>query len=108
MFDRFGKQIPQSLSTLQNINRFAMSLYRPTVLGGKLTIFRSVARTQMRDNDELLGWGKLVSGKIEVEDVPGRHTDILEEPNVIVLAEKLRAKLEGVQQEQSVSANAGQ
>jgi thioesterase domain-containing protein len=56
-----------------------------------------VTRTAAVDNDELLGWGKLVSGGIEVQDVPGRHRDILIEPNVRILAEKMRTCLDRVQ-----------
>jgi thioesterase domain-containing protein/NADP-dependent 3-hydroxy acid dehydrogenase YdfG/acyl carrier protein len=97
LFDRFGRQVPQSVSKLEDINRFAMSIYRPTVYPGRLTIFRSVTRTAAVDNDELLGWGKLVSGGIEVQDVPGRHRDILIEPNVRILAEKMRTCLDRVQ-----------
>jgi hypothetical protein len=39
----------------------------------------------------------LVSGGIEVQDVKGRHLDVLIEPNVRVLAEKLRMCLDRVQ-----------
>ena len=97
LIHRLGRQIPQRISTLENINRFAMSLYRPTVYPGQLIIFRSVTRSSTSENDELLGWGRLVSGGIEVQDVTGRHRDLLNEPNVRVLAEKMRACLDRVQ-----------
>jgi thioesterase domain-containing protein len=97
LFHRLGRQIPQRISTLENINRFAMSLFRPTVYPGKLIIFRSVSRGTTFDNDELLGWGRLVSGGIEVQDVAGRHIEMLNEPNVRVLALKLRTCLDRVQ-----------
>jgi aspartate racemase len=97
LFDRFGRQVPQRVSKLEDINRFAMSIYRPSVYPECLTIFRSVTRTNVDDNDELLGWGRLVSGGIEVQDVPGRHRDILVEPNVHILAEKMRACLDRIQ-----------
>ena len=87
---------------LQTINRIAGSLYRPTVYPGRLTIFRSVSRTLLDGNDELLGWGGLAAGGTEVEDVTGNHLDILSEPNVRMLAEKLRVCLDRVQEAHQV------
>jgi len=37
----------------------------------------------------MLGWGHLVTGQLEIEDVPGSHLGILEEPNVQELAARL-------------------
>jgi thioesterase domain-containing protein len=37
-----------------------------------------------------VGWRKFVDGELEIYEVPGSHTGILEEPNVQVLAEKLK------------------
>ncbi len=92
-----GRPVPERASPLERINRLAMAQYRPAVYSGKLTIFRSVSRSASFDNDELLGWGGLISGEIEVQDVTGRHLDILTEPNVRILAEKLRTCLGRVQ-----------
>jgi thioesterase domain-containing protein/NADP-dependent 3-hydroxy acid dehydrogenase YdfG/acyl carrier protein len=97
IFQRLGRPLPQPVSTLEKTNLIAMSLYRPTVYPGQLIIFRSVNRDVAFGNDELLGWGGLVSGGIEVQDVTGRHLDMLNEPNVRVLAQKLRACLDRVQ-----------
>jgi thioesterase domain-containing protein len=105
IFKILGRPVPQRFSNLEDINRFAMSLYRPTVYPGQLVIFRSVTRSETPDNDELLGWGGLVSKGIEVHDITGRHLDMLNEPNVRVLAEKLRECLDRVQsQPQNSSA----
>ena len=37
-----------------------------------------------------LGWGALAGGGLEIIEVPGIHADIVREPHVRVLAEKLR------------------
>jgi acyl transferase domain-containing protein/thioesterase domain-containing protein/acyl carrier protein len=87
---------------LQTINRIAGSVYRPTVYPGSLTIFRSVSRSPLDGDDELLGWGGLASGGIEIQDVAGNHLDMLSEPNVQMLAEKLRACLDRVQEAHQV------
>jgi thioesterase domain-containing protein/acyl carrier protein len=97
LFQRLGRPLPQGVSTLEKINLLAMAQYRPTVYPGRLTIFRSITRDAAFGDDDLLGWGGLVSGGIEVQDVTGRHLDMLIEPNVRVLAEKLRTCLDRVQ-----------
>jgi thioesterase domain-containing protein len=97
IFQKLGRPVPQRFSTLQDINRFAMSVYRPTLYPGQLIIFRSVTRGASPENDELLGWGGLAPQGIEVHDITGSHHDMLNEPNVRVLAEKLRVCLDRVQ-----------
>jgi thioesterase domain-containing protein len=73
-------------------------MYRPTVYPGRITIFRSVTRTAFDVDDELLGWGGLAAGGIEVQDVAGTHLNMLSEPNAGMLAEKLQACLDRVQE----------
>jgi thioesterase domain-containing protein/acyl carrier protein len=41
-----------------------------------------------------LGWGVLAAGGLEIIQVPGKHADIVREPHVPVLAEKLRMCME--------------
>jgi aspartate racemase len=43
------------------------------------------------------GWGKILTGEVEVHVVPGDHTSCLEEPNVWVLAKKLKTCLDKAQ-----------
>jgi len=94
---KLGWSLPEGMSALERINLLAMAQYRPRVYPGKLTIFRSVTRDAAMGMDELLGWGSLVSGGFEVHDVTGRHLEMLMEPNVRILAEKLRLCLDRVQ-----------
>jgi len=86
-----------NIPDLQTVNRIAGTLYRPTVYPGRLTIFRSTNRSLLDGDDGLLGWGGLATGGIEVQDVTGAHLDMLSEPNVRILAEKLRDCLGRVQ-----------
>jgi aspartate racemase len=44
--------------------------------------------------DPLFGWGELITGGIDVYHIPGSHYTLLDEPNVRVLAEKLKLCLE--------------
>ncbi len=89
-----------SAPDLRTINRLAGSLYHPAVYPGHVTIFRSVNRTPFDGDDELLGWGGMAAGGIEVQDVMGTHTNMLREPNVRMLAEKLRSCLDRAEEAQ--------
>ncbi|NEQ26917.1 MAG: alpha/beta fold hydrolase, partial [Microcoleus sp. SIO2G3] len=48
-------------------------------------------------SEPLLGWDKLVTGRIDVHYIPGSHLTLFNEPNVRVLAEKLNDCLEKAQ-----------
>jgi amino acid adenylation domain-containing protein len=68
--------------------------YKPQIYSGQATLFRATEGTLEWHNDPALGWGDLVMGGVETYDIPSRHnevTDMLAEPYVRVLAEKLRA-----------------
>jgi len=97
LFQKIGRPLPQQVSNLKDINRIAGSLYRPKVYAGRLTVFRCINRRLLDGNDELLGWRGLAAGGIEIHDVTGNHRDLLSEPNVRILAEKLRECLDRVQ-----------
>ena len=43
------------------------------------------------------GWQDLIKGGLEKIRVPGNHLDIVEEPHVRVLAEKLRTCLDRIE-----------
>ncbi len=90
---------------LKTVNAVAASEYRPTIYPGRLTVFRSVSRGLLDGDDELLGWGGLAAGGIEVQDVTGNHREMLSEPNVRILAEKLGACLDRVQEAHPVDVS---
>lgn len=73
-------------------NLKAMWEYRPRHYPGKVTLFASEEQPTTIDiaRDPYLGWGAWAGGGVEVHPIPGRHLDIINEPNVRVLAEKLR------------------
>ena len=47
--------------------------------------------------DPTLGWSEWAAGGVEVHLVPGNHANLVYEPHVEVLAEKLRACLSQAQ-----------
>jgi thioesterase domain-containing protein len=69
--------------------------YVPPVYPGPITFFQATAEIE---RDPRIFWGKLTSEGVEVIMVPASHKDILVEPNVHVLAEKLRLALDKSQE----------
>jgi len=67
--------------------------YRPEPYAGRVLLFRHGSRPKGTPWDRLLGWGGLFTGKFEVCEVPGTHSQIFEEPNVRVMADKLSESL---------------
>jgi len=76
-------------------NLQAMWDYRPRPYRGRITLFASQEQPTAIEiaRDPCLGWGAWAEGGVEVHRIPGRHLDIIKEPNVRVLAEALRACL---------------
>jgi thioesterase domain-containing protein len=73
----------------------ALRRYRPRAYPGRLTLFRARMQPFFSSHDPLKGWTDLAGGGIDVAIVPGNHVGILQEPHVRVLAEEIRARLDG-------------
>ena len=78
--------------------------YVPAPFRGTVTLFRASEPYAYRDalfttrtaaEAHVLGWGAHVDGAVEVHFVPGSHVTLASEPNVRVLAERVRASLAG-------------
>ena len=68
--------------------------YVPSQYSGNVTLFLATSQPLGIVPDQTLGWGKYVSGEIEIHEVPGHHGSIVSEPFVRVLAEKLEKCIE--------------
>ncbi len=55
---------------------------------GHVTLFRA-----SEDMDLKLGWRELAESGLSIYDVPGEHLEVLKEPNVEILAEKLQSAI---------------
>ena len=77
----------------------AMRDYAYQIYLGNAILFRAIEQDgdEFQEIDPQLGWGRLVAGGLEVQEVPGNHYSIFSEPYVKVLAEKLKACLEQAQ-----------
>jgi thioesterase domain-containing protein len=70
---------------------------------GRTALFALAQRDGMTDSlydplvgeiDPQLGWGPIAAGGVDVQELPGGHVTIFQEPHVRILAEKLKDCLE--------------
>jgi amino acid adenylation domain-containing protein len=83
---------------LEKILFFAASSYEPKPMGCPTVIFRCKDWPMLAAGDPYFGWRDLLTGPSETHEIPGDHAGIFHEPNVKVLAEKLRACLRTARQ----------
>jgi thioesterase domain-containing protein/acyl carrier protein len=87
-YERVGRTLPRALRDVNEFNSLAVRAYTPQVYDGKVTLFW--ASTDLRTSLDLVeGWRALAGGGIEVHEIPGSHRDIVKEPHVQDLANKL-------------------
>jgi thioesterase domain-containing protein len=75
-------------------NVAAYRAYQPKPYPGSLTLFRATGGDFDPALGADLGWGEYTGRPVEVLEVPGHHISLLAEPNVGVLAERLRAAID--------------
>ncbi|MCA1993216.1 MAG: AMP-binding protein, partial [Coleofasciculus sp. S288] len=78
-------------------NYQASMSYEPKTYPGKVTVFRAMEQSPRSAHDPYMGWGELATGGVESYEIPGSHLNIVEEPNVKFLAEKLSVCLNKAQ-----------
>jgi thioesterase domain-containing protein len=83
--------LPQALQNVQKAQLKAASDYVPYVYPGRVVLFRASQQPPGIYKDQLLGWGEIFTGGIEVHEIPGTHDSITNSP---ILAEKLKACIE--------------
>jgi amino acid adenylation domain-containing protein len=65
--------------------------YRPKAYAGRVALFRASRQPLGIESDPLLGWGEVLTGDVEVYEVPGHHDSILFPPRIHLLAARLGA-----------------
>lgn len=95
-----GKPLPPKLRHFNIIDTYdkAVEAYTAKPYNGDIVLLRAKGTEGERD----MGWGKLVSGKVTVVEVPGDHYSIVKEPDVRLLAEKLGEQLDAIYKRNSV------
>jgi thioesterase domain-containing protein len=96
LYKKFGKPLPQVLQNIEQINFSAVKDYEPHIYSGDLTLFLATDLTA--DYDSKDGWRELVKGRIDTHEIPGNHLNIIKEPGVRMLAEKLHTAIEQARQ----------
>ncbi|MDF5731830.1 MAG: amino acid adenylation domain-containing protein, partial [Rhizonema sp. PD38] len=83
------------------VNLQAWNTYTFQPYPGQITLFRTDDNSRDAQEafvglqtDPLLGWGNLTTEGIDLHHLPGAHSTMLGEPNVMVLADKLKDCLE--------------
>ncbi len=82
--------------------RKAMEKYVPRPYGGDVLLFRASRQLPGLDSDEFLGWKRVLHGKLEVCEIPGRQQNLMLEPNVSRLSKELSSRLKAAQQRNPV------
>ena len=94
IYQRIERPLPTALKNIEELNFAAVKDYVPQVYPGNAILFSASDLTNAYDVED--GWRKLV-GHLEVHQVPGNHLDIIKEPHVRVLADKLELCLAAVE-----------
>jgi len=81
----------RQLRQLKRTNVQASRAYVPQVYAGKLTLFRAQKQHATAASNPWMGWGKLVTGGIEIHEIPGDHYTMITAPHIDVLAQQLAA-----------------
>jgi len=86
--------LPQALKNVRRGIHQAGTQYAPRPYSGDITLFRASEKSLRGVHDAYAGWRELAEGKLEVVEIPGGHVSMLSEPQVAVLAERLKACVE--------------
>jgi non-ribosomal peptide synthetase component F/thioesterase domain-containing protein/acyl carrier protein len=93
---KFGRTLPRVLHSVTEFNSLAAHRYVPRAYDGQVTLFWACDDLRA-SNDLVEGWRALATGGIEVQKIPGNHLDIIKEPHVAELANKLNECLQRAQ-----------
>jgi aspartate racemase len=104
IYKKIGRPLPPVLQNIEEINFAAVKDYAPQTYSGDVTLF--LASDLTADYDLHDGWRELVDGGIETYEISGNHTNIIKEPHVRALAERLRACLDKVQEARPAASTA--
>ncbi|HSP61988.1 MAG TPA: amino acid adenylation domain-containing protein [Pyrinomonadaceae bacterium] len=85
---KVGRTLPRMLHSVTEFNSLAAHRYVPQAYDGKVTLFWACDDLRA-SNDLVKGWRALAMGGIEVQEIPGTHLNIIKEPHVAELANKL-------------------
>jgi len=86
------QEVSEELKDASAVVYLAARAYQPGPYDGRVALFRSALEPMSLHRDPKLGWKELIP-QLEVEEIPGDHRQILEEPAVAILAQAMNARL---------------
>jgi len=84
----------QQLQKVRAIHNKAYDNYLAPLYSGPILFLRSHEWSSLKDTTWHKNWELLTTGKVESDIIPGAHSEMLNEPNVRVLAQKLKDYLD--------------
>jgi len=105
LFEKLDRPLPAKLKMIQQLNFLASYNYTPRVYRGRVSLFSATGDLNAV-NDLQEGWRSLALLGVEVHEIPGDHINIIKEPHVGALAERLRSCLDRVQEDCSMVSQA--
>jgi len=88
------RSLSRAMRQVLKANRQATSNYVPHIYPGRIALFLSSASPERTFYDRRLAWSDMAAEGLEVHMVPGNHDTLFADPNVRVVAEKLRVCLQ--------------
>lgn len=89
-------KVPQHELRLWQAHLDALEKHVSQPYSGRVTLFRTRGQPLFCSLENDFGWGKLVSGGVEIKLIPGSHESIFMEPDVRSLAAQLKPCLSAV------------
>lgn len=87
------RQVPSFMKSTEDISWVSAMNYHPRPWPGRVTLFRASEQPDPNLPHDL-GWTPLAEQGVEVYELPGDHDLVFREPNIQVLAQQLRSRLE--------------
>ncbi|MEG4110940.1 MULTISPECIES: amino acid adenylation domain-containing protein [unclassified Microcoleus] len=99
LYRAVGRPLPIYLEnfTHRELNHQALKHYVGGVYAGQASVFKAIESAEAFGADLELGWGRVITGGIEVHEIPSDHLGMLKEPHVRILGEKLQAAVDRAQ-----------
>jgi thioesterase domain-containing protein len=89
-----GKPLPKTLHSDESDFVKAWSTYIPKRYPLGVVCFRAGDRGPEHNRDPSMGWGACVMGGVQVHDIPASHVEMMVQPAVRIVAEKLATYLD--------------
>ncbi|MFN8441273.1 MAG: beta-ketoacyl synthase N-terminal-like domain-containing protein [Caldilineaceae bacterium] len=101
---QYHSQAMGTMLRIMRANGQSIFAYQPAPYRGPITLFQTTAQLRNTKGELTWGWHKLAQGGVIRIEVPGHHMNLLNDPHVNVLAEKLRIVLQQAQKTVGVTA----